>query len=63
MRRKGNRDSMSLRDRFVHPRMQQEGPNLSALRQDNGAVLLLFFYVEEGNSWTSYERCSPDATR
>jgi hypothetical protein len=26
MRRKGNRDQMSLCDRFVDPRMQQEGP-------------------------------------
>ena len=25
MRRKGNEDSMSLRNRFVHPRMQQKG--------------------------------------
>jgi hypothetical protein len=34
------------------------GPNLSALRQSNGKVLLFFFYVGQGgNSWTSYERC------
>lgn len=36
------------------------GPDLTALRQDNGAVLLFFFYVDVGNSWTSYAKCVSD---
>ena len=33
------------------------GPNLSALRQENDKVFLFFFYIDQGNSWTSYEKC------
>jgi hypothetical protein len=36
------------------------GVELSALRQD-GTVFLFFFYVGEGgNSWTAYQKCTPD---
>ena len=33
------------------------GGDLSALRQDDGTVFLFFFYIDQGNSWTSYEKC------
>ena len=36
------------------------GPDLNALRQD-GVVYLVFFYVDQGNSWTAYRKCT-DAT-
>jgi hypothetical protein len=38
------------------------GPDLTALRQD-GVVSLVFFYVSDGgNSWTAYQKCTPDCT-
>ena len=33
------------------------GDELTALRQKSGKVFLFFFYVDQGNSWTSYEKC------
>ena len=42
---------------------RSSGPDLSALRQDNGKVFLFFFYVGPGgNSWTSYEKCPDGST-
>jgi hypothetical protein len=39
------------------------GLNLDALRQDDGRVLLFFFYVDQGNSWTAYEKCADPSTK
>jgi hypothetical protein len=47
-------------DRLADVDVASSGPDLSALRQDNGAIYLFFFYVDQGNSWTSYQKCAPD---